>query len=290
MRIEQLPIDRDLLGEGALWDHRNGTLYWVDHLGPVVRSYRPLTGETQRLTLPNTVGCAALTQDPGSIIVALADSFARLDLDTGNCTELAHVPQPRTAIRLSDGRCDRSGGFVVGSAVTDFGGQDGAIYRFNPDYSVDVLHSGIMLSNAICFQPSGKHMHFSDTRSGIVMVCDYRGGGPFQSVPKPFADAREHGASPDGATVDAEGGLWVAQIRSGEITRFRSDGSFDFSIDLPVPHATSVCFGGEGLDVLYVTTVRETGMQIKTDHPKAGSVFAIYDLGFKGVEEGIFGK
>jgi sugar lactone lactonase YvrE len=288
MRIDQLPVERDKLGEGPFWDHRIGALYWLDHLGPYVRRYVPTTGDVQQWTLPKQGGCACLTDDENSLVVALADSFAILDLETGNCEEIASVPQIRPAIRLSDGRADRSGSFVVGAAVTDFASNEANIYRLNPDFSVDVLRGGLMLSNAICFQPDGARMYFTDTRSGIVMACDYAPGLPLASEPLPFADARDHGASPDGATVDAQGGLWVAQIRSGEIVRFHPDGSFDRKIDLPVPYATSVCFGGVDLDILYVTTVRETGMQIKSDHPQAGAVFAVHDLGFRGVEEGIF--
>lgn len=288
MRIDQLPLERDKLGEGPFWDHRIGGLYWLDHLGPSVRRYLPASGEVREWQLPKKGGCACLTDDEDRLVVALADSFAILDLDTGRCEEIASVPQTRPAIRLSDGRADRSGAFVVGAAVTDFAGAEGSIYRLNPDFSVDVLRTGLMLSNAICFQPGGARMHFTDTRSGIVMACDYVPGAPLASEPWPFADAREHGASPDGATVDEEGGLWVAQIRSGEIVRFHPDGTFDRKFDMPVPYATSVCFGGKDLDILYVTTVRETGMQIRSDHPQAGAVFAVRDLGFRGVEEGIF--
>lgn len=288
MRIDQLPIERDKLGEGPFWDHRTGALYWVDHLGPTVRRFIPETGECREWLLPKTVGCAGLTENEQRLVLALTDSFAVLDLETGACEEVAAVPQDRPAIRLSDGRCDRWGGFVVGSAVIDFAGPEGALYRLNPDYSVEVLRAGIMLSNAVCFQRDGKRMHFTDTRSGIVMACDYAPDGPLPAEPEPFADARDHGASPDGATVDSQGGLWVAQIRTGEITRFSPDGSFDRKFDMPVPYATSVCFGGTDLDVLYVTTVRETGMQIRSDHPQAGAVFAVRDLGFRGVEEGIF--
>ncbi|HEX7908158.1 MAG TPA: SMP-30/gluconolactonase/LRE family protein [Paraburkholderia sp.] len=289
MRIEQLPIERDKLGEGPFWDHRIGALYWVDHLGPTVRRFIPVTGEHREWLVPKMIGSAGLTEDRKRLILALSDCFSVLDLETGACEEVASVPQERAAIRLSDGRCDRMGGFVVGSAVTDFAGYEGAIYRLNPDFSVNVLRTGLMLSNAICFQPDGKRMHFTDTRSGIVMVCDYGPETPLACEPQPFADARDHGASPDGATVDSEGGLWVAQIRTGDIARFNSDGSFDRKIELPVPYATSVCFGGADLDILYVTTVRETGMQIRSDHPQAGAVFAIHDLGYRGVEEGVFG-
>lgn len=288
MRIEQLPVGLDKLGESAFWDHRIGALYWLDHLGPSVRRYVPETGGLEEWPLPKTGGCAGLTTDEKRLVVALADSFALLDLETGECREIAPVPQLRPAIRLSDGRCDRSGGFVVGSAVTDFAGPDGAIYRLNPDFSVDILKTDLMLSNAICFPANGRHMHFSDTRSGVVMVCDYVPKGPLPGEPRAYADAREHGASPDGATVDAEDGLWVAQIRTGEITRFGRDGSLSLKFPMPVPHATSLCFGGPELDILYVTTVRETGMQIKSDHPQAGAVFAIHDLGFTGVQEAVF--
>ena len=288
MRIEQLPVERDKLGECPFWDHRLGALYWLDHLGPTVRRFIPATGEAHGWQLPKQGGCACLTDDEHRLIVALADSFAMLDLRTGECVELAQVPQKRPAIRLSDGRADRSGAFVAGSAVTDFAGAEGAIYRFNPDFSVEILRPGLMLSNAICFQPDGTRMHFTDTRSGVVMVCDYPLEGSLVSEPRPFGDAREHGASPDGATVDADGGLWVAQIRTGEIVRFGPDGAFDHKFSMPVPHATSLCFGGPELDILYVTSVRETGMQIRSDHPQAGGVFAVHDIGFRGVTEGVF--
>lgn len=287
MQIEQLPVERDRLGEGPFWDQRVGALYWLDHLGPIVRRFVPETGEVREWRLPKKGGCACLTDDENLLIVALADAFATLDLRNGRCEEFVAVPQPRPAIRLSDGRADRLGGFVVGSAVTDFAGQDGALYRLTPDRNVEILRDGMMLSNAICFGRDGGEMYFTDTRSAIVHKAGYSAAGPLQAV-RPFADARSHGASPDGATVDSKGGLWVAQIRTGDIVRFAPDGKFDFKIQMPVPHVTSVAFGGANLDILYVTTVRETGMQIRSDHPLAGGLFAVRGLGFTGLPEGVF--
>ena len=119
MRIEQLPIDRDRLGEGPFWDHRLGVLYWLDHLAPSVRRFNPASGETRSWLLPKKAGCACLTTDETRLIIALSNSFAILDLQNGSCQDIVAVPQPREAVRLSDGRADRAGGFVVGSAVTD---------------------------------------------------------------------------------------------------------------------------------------------------------------------------
>jgi L-arabinonolactonase len=75
---------------------------------------------------------------------------------------------------------------------------------------------------------------------------------------------------------------------SGQILRIRPDGTLDRKIDCPAPHPSSIAFGGDGLDTLYVTTVRETGMLIKSDDPRSGSVFAITGLGVRGVAESRF--
>ncbi len=64
---------------------------------------------------------------------------------------------------------------------------------------------------------------------------------------------------PDGLTVDAEGGVWLALFGGGAIRRYRPDGTLDAHIPLPVTHPTSLAFGGPGLDDLYVTSARRGG-------------------------------
>jgi sugar lactone lactonase YvrE len=52
---------------------------------------------------------------------------------------------------------------------------------------------------------------------------------------------------------------------------------------LPVSRVTSCCWGGEALDVLYVTTARVglSSEKLKNE-PHAGGLFAIKNLGIKG--------
>ncbi|MGH7152589.1 MAG: SMP-30/gluconolactonase/LRE family protein, partial [Acetobacteraceae bacterium] len=80
---------------------------------------------------------------------------------------------------------------------------------------------------------------------------------------------------PDGATVDAEGGLWVAHWGGGRVSRFKPDGSLDRSVRLPVPQPTCLAFGGEDLGTVFVTSAR-TGLDAGALEraPLSGGIFA----------------
>jgi sugar lactone lactonase YvrE len=78
---------------------------------------------------------------------------------------------------------------------------------------------------------------------------------------------------PDGLTVDAEGGVWVALFGGSAVHRYSASGTLDAVITLPASQVTACTFGGAGLDTLYVTTSR-----IRADtqaQPASGSLFAV---------------
>ena len=59
---------------------------------------------------------------------------------------------------------------------------------------------------------------------------------------------------PDGMTLDADGGLWVAHWRGGRVSRFTGEGVLDRSIELPTSQITSCTFAGPELDRMFVTS------------------------------------
>jgi sugar lactone lactonase YvrE len=75
---------------------------------------------------------------------------------------------------------------------------------------------------------------------------------------KKLSDRRVFGqlpdAPPDGLAVDAEGGVWVAATSSGELLRFRNDGTLGTRIKVGDGMVMSVAFGGTDLQDFYVTT------------------------------------
>ena len=100
-----------------------------------------------------------------------------------------------------------------------------------------------------------------------------------------FIDTAPLNSAPDGATVDAEGGLWVALVQTAQLARFFADGRLDRLIDCPVPFVTCPCFGGESLDTIYLTSIRDSGNLLRTDHPQGGSLMAIRGTGARGLPE-----
>ena len=94
-----------------------------------------------------------------------------------------------------------------------------------------------------------------------------------------FADHTATGERPDGACVDADGGIWMAFFAGRRVVRYRPDGTIDLVVPMPVTNPTCVCFGGHDLRTLYVTSAAKflTPAQ-RAAEPLAGSLFAIHGL------------
>jgi sugar lactone lactonase YvrE len=76
---------------------------------------------------------------------------------------------------------------------------------------------------------------------------------------------------PDGLTVDAEGGVWVAMNHGGAVHRYTPAGALDAVVEVAARQVTACTFGGPGLEQLFITTSRE-GLE-PGDDPLAGSLF-----------------
>ena len=137
---------------------------------------------------------------------------------------------------------------------------------------------GVTISNGLEWSPDGSRAYYDDTATHRVDVFDYdRDTG--LTGRRPFVVLPDDG-NPDGLTVDAEGGVWVALFGSGAVQRYTPDGVLDQVVELPTPQVTACTFGGPELDQLFITTSRE-GMA-PGDDPLAGCLFRA-DVGVAGL-------
>lgn len=275
--------ERDLLGESPVWDGRERALYWVDIRGRRVQRLGA-EGALRTWATPQEVGSIALAA-PGQLLLALADGFAMLDLASGAVTPLAAVTHPRPPMRLNDGRTDREGRFVCGSMVLHRRDAEGSLYRLEHDGRVTTLISGgTAVANATCFSPDGRTMYHADSLAGVIRAWDYALDGTLSNE-RVFVDTRPDGSAPDGATVDAQGRVWVALVLAAKLACYSPDGRLQQVLDVPVPHPTCPCFGREALDTIYLTSLRDAGNVLKSDAPEAGAVVEITGLGVRGLPE-----
>jgi sugar lactone lactonase YvrE len=77
--------------------------------------------------------------------------------------------------------------------------------------------------------------------------------------------------------MDREGMLWVAHYAGSGVYRWNpKTGEFLDKIELPVPHVTSCCFGGENLDLMLITTAQENlSSENLKKCPQSGDVFLV---------------
>ena len=285
MRISRVDTPKLLVGEGPLWDVAEQALYLVDIVGKSVSRYDPASGTTRRWEVPTVIGSMALRQGGGAL-VALKDGIYALDLDDGTVTPLAIPPGQHPRAQMNDGKVDRRGRFVVGSGDSDIADTQpyGSVFSLAADGSLDVLDTGIAISNGPCWSPDDKTFYFSDSLTYSIYAYDYDIATGKVANRRLFAETRALGGIPDGATVDADGLLWMAICEGAKVVAFRPDGQVERIVDMPVKLTASVMFGGPDLDQLYVTSI-DPALLRRPPEDGAGCTFVIEGLGARGLPE-----
>lgn len=285
LRIELLVDARNDLGEGPLWDVREQRLYWIDSHGCAVHRCDARGQDRRAWTVPEHIGSIAL-REGGGAVVGLRNGFHTLDLETGAVEAIADPEAHLRRTRLNDGKVDRQGRFLCGGMDYEEREPLSALYRLDPDRTVTRLEEGITVSNGPCWSPDGRTFYFADTWARRIWAYGYDADTGNLLSRRVFADFEGHlRGYPDGATVDAEGFVWSAEVYGGRLVRFAPDGTIDRLVGMPVDSVTSVMFGGAELDVLYATSMARPFQGRRRLEREAGGLFAVHGLGVRGLPE-----
>lgn len=263
------------LGEGALYHPIREQLFWFDILNRKLLS-QDSTGPRE-WWFPMMVSSAGWI-DRNTLLIASETGLFLFNLETEVTTPVCDLEADQPDTRSNDGRADPFGGFWVGTMGKDARTGAGAIYRFYRG-EIRKIFNAITIPNSISFPPSGTLAYFSDTSKNQVMRVDLDAEGWPAGTPEVFLDLTVEGLNPDGAVVDAEGNLWLAQWGAGRVAAYAPDGTFLRAVTIDAPHSSCPAFGGS---TLYCTTARQ-GMDAAAllAHPNAGKTFAI-----EGVAQG----
>jgi len=270
-----------ILGEGPVWDEA-GFVWWVDIKAPALHRYRPEGGEVRTWPLPERAGSAALRRQ-GGLILGLERGFAFFDPDTGALQRLFDPEPDCPENRLNDGKCDEKGRFWVGSMHDPEQARAGHLYRLDPDLNLERFEMAFVVTNGPAWSSDGRTFYFTDSVERRIWAYDFDMEAGRLGARRLFAELDPGEGHPDGQCVDADDGLWTACWNGARVMRRRPDGAVDREIGLPVPLVTSCCFGGPGLDILFVTTARVGLKPSELEAaPLSGGLFAIRGLGVRG--------
>jgi L-arabinonolactonase len=296
-RIECVVANGDHLGEGPIWDTTDGALYWVNGTGrrvgqPSIWRFDPKTGRTRHWSLNHDIGALALRATGGAVL-ALANGFYFFDFDSHSLDPIKEIDVHQGRTRLNDGKCDRRGRFFAGGMDDREELAECGLWRLDPDLTVTKIDGNIICSNGPCWSPDDRVFYFADTFQHVMWAYDYDIDTGKVSNRRELVSSRQDRGLFDGSTVDAEGYIWNAQVIGGELVRYSPDGEEDMRIGMPVRNITSLCFGGENLQDLYVTSMGRVAHPAVHQHFRrdvrpqyaAGSLFRVSGLGITGLPE-----
>jgi L-arabinonolactonase len=274
------------VGESPTWSPREQALWWINcDPDPAIFRWRPESGERRSWPMPRRIGALALGAN-GTMLVALSDGVYDFDPATAQLTLRARSPLP-DHVKLHEGQCDRQGRFWIGAFDHRFPADrladGGAWFRLDGDTLVPVIE-GVAVANGLAFSPDGRTMYAASTPRRVVEAFDLDPETGTLSNGRTFVTLAPGGGHIDGATVDDQGGYWLAIVGKAAIRRYLPNGSFDREIALPFSNPTKPSFGGKTLATLFITSTKmRIGPEIQTEQENGG-LFAL-SPGFTGVAD-----
>ncbi len=256
-----------------MWWPRLGALRFVDMYAGVIctldrhgRVTRKATGSSIAAFLrPRAEGGAVVATERG-LAVASRDDLADL--------------QPWGALfadarqRFNDGGCSPAGHLYAGTRGYRDDEGIAMLYRIDSGEATGrPVLTGLTASNGLGWSPDGSTFYLTDSGPAVTYAFDY---SPDQSIrnQRVFVKTPLESGRPDGLTVDAEGGVWLALKGTGRLVRYDDTGRLTQVIQLPgVTRVTSCTFGGPDLKTLFITVSRE---KVPDDEqPAAGAIWAV---------------
>lgn len=295
---------KNVLGESPVWSVKDQALYWVSAPEEEVWAWNMVDAPYRRM-FGTTIGCIALKasdESKGNLLIAGESAILETRMtqandvmdDFSSCSVFCERPEQTETTRPNDGRVDREGRFVIGMynnyhrEGVSAGQNNCGLYRLCPETkameSIFPPEYKYRVSNAISFSPDGRTMYFCDTPTRKVYAFDYplASGEVCTNRRLLWTVPPNLPGGPDGAQVDAEGGLWVALSGAGMVVRVHpsNPGVVDCVVHLPVKSPTSCTFGGPDLDELFITT----------RGPDGGGLYRVkMPFGIRGMPEPEFG-
>jgi sugar lactone lactonase YvrE len=274
------------LGETPAWSIAEQALWWVNcEDEPELHRWHPQSGDHTVWPMPQRIGGFAFRAD-GTMLVALYDGLYDFVPATGALELRVRSPFP-AHVALHESAVDRQGRFWIGGFDRNFpadrAAADAAICRLDGDTLMPVI-TGIAVANALAFSPDGRTLYVSDSPKRTVEAYDLDPASGDLSNRRTLLALQDGEGFVDGASVDAEGGYWLANVAAGALRRYLPDGTLDRIVALPFSNPTKLAFGGPDLDIAYVTSTQSVAVRFCEPTQPNGPVFALR-TGFSGIAE-----
>jgi sugar lactone lactonase YvrE len=201
--------------------------------------------------------------DDGGLLVATRHGIETL----AQPPESVQLPESNPKVRMNDGKPDPRGRFIAGTMADPVLPHAGDLWSFANGRATRLI-GGVTISNGLCWSADASTMYHIDTPTRRIDAFDYDLDTGTITNRRTITMIDDDLGDPDGMTIDADGGLWVAMWGGGAVLRYDHDQLTD-RIEVPTPYVTCPVFVGARLDTLLVTTASEP----RDSGPGAGDLY-----------------
>jgi sugar lactone lactonase YvrE len=268
------------LGEGPHWNASTARLTYVDIDAGTLHELDPRAGSA----VATGVG------PPISFAVPVAGGAGRVCGTGGDLTLLGVGEEPvgtlavergRPGNRMNDGKADPAGRLWFGSMSLSRSTGAAGFYRLDAD-GLATIDASVTISNGLDWDLERQRMYYVDSPQQRIDRFDFDVATGAVENRQTFAEIDPDDGLPDGLTVDADGGVWVALFGGGAVRRYDPDGELVTAVPLPVTCPTCPAFGGADLSTVFVTTSRHRLSEAqRAEQPLAGALLVV-DAGVRG--------
>ncbi len=243
---------RCIIGEGPIYNEKNGLLYFTNGMGSELCTYDIKTDKIS--VRPLKVGCAAYAFDvSGRLIVSRQDGVFYLNDD--DSVEPLYDRKKYDIRYANDMKVGPDGRLYVGTQSGKRKGVsdkiDGKLYSIDKDGNVKILLDGLILSNGLEWSIDEKRFYHTDSDTNIIKEYDFDA----KSGELSFTGREIYIHGVDGFTIDRSGRLIVASWGDGCIYEVDTENmKIVCKTDFPMGALASCGFFGENMDMLAVTT------------------------------------
>ncbi|WP_082113266.1 SMP-30/gluconolactonase/LRE family protein [Kordia jejudonensis] len=276
------------LGEGAFWNHETNELYWIDIEGKTAHIFNPKTTENRSFPTASHIG-TIVPKNKNEALIALVDGIYTMNVHTGETTVFADMKAQLTGCRLNDGKCDPAGRLWVGSMNWQQEKGKAKLFAIQNNGAVTTKLDSVTISNGIVWTKDQKTMYYIDTPTSQIKAYDYDNATGNISNERVAVQVSSDLGFPDGMAIDAEDMVWVGMWNGNAVIRFNpKTGELLQKIEVPAHNITSCAFGGDNLEILYITSAKlDMTKEEAEKYPLAGSIFQV-QTGVKGVKSAFF--
>lgn len=281
------------VGESPFWHPDEQMLYWVDIPSKKIFRSNVFMGtvDSWAMAAPNDLepGCIAPARS-GGLVIALRDGIYRARSWGGPLEKLAAALHNTTTSRFNDGKCDPLGRFWAGTIYEPRDARDAALYCLDSGAghapALARIAGGATVGNGLAWSADARTLYWADTTAHVVHAWDWDATANALGAQRVFCQfplkpagwqpgQPGYGGRPDGAAVDSQGNYWVAMFEGRRVLKLSPAGEVLAEMATPVQCPTMVCFGGDDLQTLYLTTAHHGRPAAELEAmPQSGCVFS----------------